>query len=61
MLANATQRHQTSRVQDVSIVEQSYSPFLKFDIVPVEKVRFVTGARGDIFSYQGTPIPPRGI
>ena len=40
--------------QDVSIVEQSYSPFLSFDIVPVEKVRLVTGARGDIFSYQGT-------
>ena len=54
VLANVVQRHQTSRVQDVSIVEQSYSPFLKFDLVPVEKVRLVTGARGDIFSYQGT-------
>src|SRR3984893_1670255 len=54
VLANATQRHQTGRVQDVRIVEQSYSPFLKFDIAPVEKVRLVTGARGDVFSYQGT-------
>jgi outer membrane receptor protein involved in Fe transport len=53
-LANAVQRHQTGRVQDVSIVEQSYSPFVAFDIVPVEKVRLVTGARGDIFSYEGT-------
>jgi outer membrane receptor protein involved in Fe transport len=54
VLASATQRHQTGRVQDVRIVEQSYSPFLKFDIAPVEKVRLVTGARGDVFSYQGT-------
>ncbi|HKX06066.1 MAG TPA: TonB-dependent receptor plug domain-containing protein [Methylomirabilota bacterium] len=54
VLANATQRHQTSRVQDVAIVEQSYSPFVKFDLVPVEKVRLATGARGDIFTYRGT-------
>jgi outer membrane receptor protein involved in Fe transport len=54
VLATATQRHQTSRVQDVSIVEQSYSPFLKLDIAPLEKVRLVTGARGDVFSYRGT-------
>lgn len=52
--ANAIQRHQVGRVQDVSIVEQSYSPFVKFDIVPIEKVRLVTGARGDIFRFQGT-------
>ncbi len=54
VLASAVQRHPTGRLQDVSIVEQSYSPFVSFDIVPVEKVRLVTGARGDIFSYQGT-------
>jgi outer membrane receptor protein involved in Fe transport len=54
VLASAVQRRQTSRLQDVSIVEQSYSPFVSFDIVPVEKVRLVTGARGDIFSYEGT-------
>lgn len=54
VLASAVQRRQISRRQDVSIVEQSYSPFLSFDIAPVEKVRLVTGARGDIFSYQGT-------
>jgi TonB-dependent Receptor Plug Domain len=54
VLANAIQRHQVGRVQDVSIVEQSYSPFVKFDLVPIEKVRLVTGARGDIFRFQGT-------
>lgn len=54
ILANATQRHQAGRVQDVDVVEQSYSPFLKFDIVPVEKVRLVTGARGDLFNYDVT-------
>lgn len=51
VLASAVQRHQLVRVQDVSIVEQSVSPFVKFDLVPVEKVRFVTGARGDIFTF----------
>jgi hypothetical protein len=50
-LASAAQRHQTGRAQDVDIVEQSWSPYVKFDIVPVDKVRLVTGARGDIFSY----------
>jgi TonB-dependent Receptor Plug Domain len=54
VLANAVQRHQVARVQDVSIVEQSYSPFVKFDLVPIEKVRLVTGARGDIFRFHGT-------
>jgi outer membrane receptor protein involved in Fe transport len=51
VLANAVQRHQVSRVQDVDIVEQSYSPFVKFDIVPVDKVRLVTGVRGDVFAF----------
>jgi outer membrane receptor protein involved in Fe transport len=54
VLANAVQRHQVGRVQDVSIVEQSYSPYVKFDLTPIEKVRLVTGARGDIFRFQGT-------
>jgi len=52
VLATAVQRHQLARTQDVSIVEQSYSPFVKFDIVPFPWLRFVTGARGDIFSYR---------
>jgi outer membrane receptor for monomeric catechols len=51
VLATSVQRHQLARTQDVSIVEQSYSPFVKFDIVPLSWLRFVTGARGDIFSY----------
>src|SRR5881296_3665191 len=54
VLANAIQRHQVGREQDVNIVEQSYSPFVKFDLVPAEKVRLVTGARGDIFRLEGT-------
>ncbi len=54
VLANATQRRQTGVVQNVDIVEQSSSPFLKFDLLPVDKVRFVTGVRGDIFSYKVT-------
>ncbi len=56
VLANATQRHQTSITQEVDIVEQSYSPFVKLDLVPVERVRLVTGARGDVFDYKGTQI-----
>jgi len=51
VLASATQRHVTSRTQDVTIVEQSFSPFLKFDLLAHDKVRLVTGIRGDIFSY----------
>lgn len=54
VLADAIQRHQVGRVQDVSLVEQSYSPFVKFELVPLDKVRLVTGARGDIFRFQGT-------
>src|SRR5262252_9289284 len=51
VLANSIQRHQVERTQDVSIIEQSYSPFVRFDFVPLPWLRFVTGARGDIFSY----------
>ena len=51
VLANATQRHQTSRTQDVKIVEQSFSPFLKLDLLALDKVRLVTGIRADVFSY----------
>ena len=51
VLANAVQRHQVSRTQDVDIVEQSFSPFVKFDLTPIDKVRLVTGARGDVFTF----------
>jgi outer membrane cobalamin receptor len=51
VLASAVQRHQVGRVQDVDIVEQSVSPFVKLDLVPIEKVRLVSGARGDVFTF----------
>ena len=54
VLASATQRHQTGRSQDVSLVEQSWSPFVKFDLAPADKIRLVAGARGDIFTYDGS-------
>ena len=40
------------RVQDVNILEQSYSPFVKLDVVPVNWLHLVTGARGDVFHYE---------
>jgi len=54
ILANATQRHQTLVNQDVGIVEQSYSPFVQFDVVPADKVRVVAGLREDVFTYRIT-------
>ena len=54
VLAPATERHQTGVVQDVDVVEQSSSPFVKLDIGPIEKVRFVGGVRADIYNYHGT-------
>ena len=35
----------------MKIVEQSSSPFLKFDLLAFDKVRLVTGIRGDVFTY----------
>jgi hypothetical protein len=51
VLASAVQRHQLARIQDVDIVEQSFSPFVRFDLTPVDKVRLVTGARGDVYTF----------
>jgi len=51
VLAHAARRRVLSTTQDVDIVEQSWSPYLKFDLVPVDKVRLVAGARGDIFNF----------
>ncbi|PYM94060.1 MAG: TonB-dependent receptor [Candidatus Rokuibacteriota bacterium] len=51
VLARSVQRHQLERVQDVDVVEQSYAPYVKLDLVPLDWLRLVTGARGDIFSY----------
>lgn len=51
VLANTVQRHLLARSQDAHIVEQSYSPYLKFDLVPTDWLRLVAGARGDIFLF----------
>ena len=51
VLANTAERHLLVRVQDAEVIEQSYSPFLKFDLAPLAWLRLVTGARGDIFTY----------
>jgi outer membrane receptor protein involved in Fe transport len=51
ILARQRDRHLLGRVQDVNILEQSYSPFVKLDIVPVNWLHLVTGARGDVFHY----------
>src|SRR2546426_126449 len=51
VLANTAERHLLDRVQDAEVIEQSYSPFLKFDLAPLAWLRLVTGARGDIFTY----------
>ena len=54
------------RTQDVNIFETSYSPFVKFDSRPLPWLRFVTGARGDIFNFNvhnnliGVPDQPDG-
>jgi outer membrane receptor protein involved in Fe transport len=54
VLAHAVHRHEVGRVQDVHLVEQSYSPFVKFELVPFDKLRLLAGARGDVFRFQGT-------
>jgi outer membrane receptor protein involved in Fe transport len=56
VLATSTQRFVTGRTQEVKIVEQSLSPFLKFDLLAHEKVRLVAGIRGDVFNYDVTQI-----
>ena len=38
----------------MNIFETSYSPFVKFDLTPAPWVRFITGARGDIFNFNVT-------
>ena len=50
----------------MSIFETSYSPFVKFDFTPLPWLRFITGARGDIFNFNvrnnliGVPDQPNG-
>jgi outer membrane receptor protein involved in Fe transport len=52
ILATQTDRQRRERTQDVDVREQSYSPFVKMDIVPLAWLRLVGGARGDIFHYE---------
>jgi outer membrane receptor protein involved in Fe transport len=51
VLGTQADRRPLGRTQDVDIVEQSMSPFLRLDAVPLPWLRVVTGARGDIFNY----------
>jgi outer membrane receptor protein involved in Fe transport len=51
ILAHQADRHLLERMQDVSFVEQSFSPMVRLDLDPLPWLRFVTGARGDIFQY----------
>jgi outer membrane receptor protein involved in Fe transport len=66
VLGNSADRHLLVRTQDASIFQQSYSPFVKLDAAPLPWLRFITGARGDIFHYrvtdnlEGAPDQPDG-
>ena len=52
ILATQADRHLLARTQDVTFVEQSVSPMVRFDLGPLPWLRLVTGgARGDIFHY----------
>jgi outer membrane receptor protein involved in Fe transport len=51
VLSHVADRHLLERTQDVNIFETSYSPFVKLDVSPFPWLRFNTGARGDVFSY----------
>ena len=54
VLAHTLDRHLLQTTQDVNIFETSYSPFVKFDLTPAPWLRFITGARGDIFNFNVT-------
>ncbi|MGH7332924.1 MAG: hypothetical protein ACREKS_09310 [Candidatus Rokuibacteriota bacterium] len=53
VLANQADRHLLGRTQDVQILQQSYSPYVKVALTPptMPWLRFDTGARGDVFTY----------
>ena len=53
VLASAVQRHPLAGPRTSASSSSRISPFVKFDLTPVDKVRLVTGARGDIFSFHG--------
>jgi outer membrane receptor protein involved in Fe transport len=66
VLANTLDRHLLQTTEDVNILETSYSPFVKFDLAPLPWLRFITGARGDVFNFnvtnnlRGLPDQPSG-
>jgi outer membrane receptor protein involved in Fe transport len=66
VLANVRDRHLLARTEDSDIFQTSYSPYVKFDAVPLPWLRIVTGARGDILNFNvsnnlsGVPDQPDG-
>ena len=66
VLSHVADRHLLERTQDVNVFETSYSPYVKFDLTPFPWLRFMTGARGDVFYYDvhnnltGVPDQPDG-
>jgi outer membrane receptor protein involved in Fe transport len=66
VLANVRDRHLLARTEDSDIFQTSYSPYVKFDTVPLPWLRIVTGARGDILNFNvsnnlsGVPDQPDG-
>jgi outer membrane receptor protein involved in Fe transport len=51
VLARQADRQRLSRSQDVDVREQSFSPLVRVDVVPISWLRLVAGARGDVFHY----------
>jgi len=66
LIGNVLDRNLLQTTQDVNIFETSYSPYVKFDVQPTPWLRFVTGARGDVFNFnvtnnlKGVPDQPNG-
>src|SRR5262245_795056 len=66
ILAHTHDRPLLDRFQNVNLFETSYSPLVKFDLMPASWLRIVTGARGDIFNFNvrnnlvGVPDQPNG-
>jgi hypothetical protein len=51
ILGREVDRHELGRTEDVDILEVSYSPYVKVDLQPLPWLRLVTGARGDVFTF----------
>src|SRR5262245_9163865 len=63
---NTADRHLLLTTEDINIFEASYSPYVRFDWTPLPWLRYVTAARGDIFTFNvhnnlvGAPDQPNG-